>query len=191
MDIFLSASVPLPSRDRAYYESVDLLALREALKALAEYVLPVGRITYGGHPAITPLLALFTEQAGLDRAKFTLFQSAVYDGVRAEAMPEDNELFADLRIVPATSTIKDDNVRAMREAMISSRSFDAAVIIGGMDGCLEELAMFRAHHPAAMIMPIATTGAAARMIFEQGGYDHVLARSRTYPTIFRRLLKAD
>ena len=41
----------------------------------------------------------------------------------------------------------------------------------------------------AGVLP-ATTGAAARMIFEQGGYDPVLARSRTYPTIFRRLLKA-
>ena len=190
MDIFLSASVPLPSRNRIYYESVDLLALREALKALAEYVLPVGRITYGGHPAITPLLALFTEKAGLDRAKFTLFQSAMFDGVRAEQMPQDNALFADVRIVPAPSQFDGDNVRVMREAMITSRSFDAAVIIGGMDGCFEELAMFRDFHPNALIMPIATTGAAARMIFDQGGYDPVLARSRTYPTIFRRLLTA-
>lgn len=190
MEIFLSASVPLPTRNRAYYESVDLLALREALKALAEYVLPVGRITYGGHPAITPLLALFTQQVKLDRTKFTLFQSAMFDGVRGEQMPQDNALFADVRIIPAPSQIDGDNVRAMREAMITSRSFDAAVIIGGMDGCFEELAMFRDYHPNAPIMPIATTGAAARMIFDQGGYDPVLARSRTYSTIFRRLLSA-
>lgn len=189
MDVFLSASVPLPSRNKVYYETIDLLALREALKALAEYVLPIGRLTYGGHPAITPLLALFAQQAKLDRSKFTLFQSAIFDGFREEAMPEENALFADLRVVPAPSFDKVENLRAMRTAMITSQKFDAAVVIGGMDGCLEELKLFKEHHPGAQILPVATTGAAARMIFESGTYDPILARSRTYPTIFRRLLK--
>ncbi|MFC0684020.1 SLOG domain-containing protein [Novosphingobium clariflavum] len=190
MEVFLSASIPLPSRDRVYYETVDLLALREALKALAEHVLPVGRITYGGHPAITPLLALFAKQADLDRSKFTLFQSAMFDGKRKEAMPADNVLFADVRIVPAPSENDKENLKAMRVAMLSSQNFDAAVFIGGMDGCLEELELFKELQPGAQILPIATTGAAARSIFENGDYNPSLGRSRTYPTIFRRLLSA-
>ena len=62
IDIFLSASVPLPERDRHYFETADVLAIRESIKALVEIVIPRGRITYGGHPTITPLLAFFVRE---------------------------------------------------------------------------------------------------------------------------------
>jgi hypothetical protein len=64
-DIFLSASVPLPDWDHRFFETADVLSIREAIKALVETALPTGRITCGGHPAITPLLALFVREAGL------------------------------------------------------------------------------------------------------------------------------
>lgn len=78
IDVFLSASVPLPSRDRQFFESADVLAIREALKALAEVVLPEGHLTCGGHPAITPLLALFVRERGLSKERVTIFQSEFF-----------------------------------------------------------------------------------------------------------------
>ena len=78
IDIFLSASVPLPTRNRVFFDTADVLAIREAIKALVEVVLPVGSITCGGHPAITPLLALFAREASLDRDRLAIYQSRLF-----------------------------------------------------------------------------------------------------------------
>lgn len=188
MDIFLSASIPLPTRNRAYYDSVDLLALREAIKALADHVLPTGRITFGGHPAITPLIAAFARQAGLDRDKLTLFQSQRFDGFQDDAPPIENSEFGDVREIPGGHGSRADDLTALRHAMISSKPFDGAVFIGGMEGCLQEYEIFRELHAHVPVLPLATTGAAARKIFNRGGFAPELGRNRTYPTLFRRLL---
>lgn len=184
MHVFLSASVPLPDRDRRFFESADVLAIREAIKALAEVVLPRGIIVYGGHPAITPLLALFIDQAGLPPERVTIYQSAYFLG----GMPAENSRFLDVRIVPAVGGDRKASLLAMRQTMIQSFKYDAAVAVGGMDGVLEEIAMFTHEHPNAMLLPLASTGAAAAEIYSHGGYDADLATNMTYSSLFRRRL---
>jgi hypothetical protein len=184
IDVFLSASVPLPQRDRRFFDTADVLAIREAVKALVEVVLPVGRITCGGHPAITPLLALFVREAGLRSDHLTIFQSALFAG----RMPPEIADFVDVRIVPAVSRDREASLTAMREEMITSRRFAAAVIIGGMEGVLEEMDLFVRHHPHAVVLPLASTGAAAAIAHRDGNYDEQLARDLTFPSLFRRRL---
>lgn len=184
MDVFLSASIPLPKRDRRFYETADVLSIREAVKGLVEVVLPVGRITCGGHPAITPLLALFVREAGLESNGVTIFQSQLF----AKKLPAEIADFVDVRVVPAVSRDRAASLTAMRKQMITSRDFQAAVFIGGMEGLFEELDLFVHHHPLAVVLPLASTGAAAAMIFKSGTYDEQLARDRTYPSLFRRRL---
>ena len=72
--------------------------------------------------------------------------------------------------------------------MIDSRSFSAAVIVGGMEGIYEENDLFVERHPNAAVLPLSTTGAAAKIVYDKGGYDPVLARDRTYSSLFRRKL---
>jgi hypothetical protein len=184
IDVFLSASVPLPQRDRLFFDTADVLAIREAIKALVEVVLPVGRITCGGHPAITPLLALFVREAGLRPEGVTIFQSALFAG----RMPPEITEFVDVRVVPAVGNDREASLTAMREEMVTSRHFAAAVIIGGMEGIFEELDLFVRHNPAAVILPLASTGAAAAVIHRSGHYDEQLARDLTFPSLFRRRL---
>ena len=186
-DVFLSASVPLPTRDRRFFDTADVLAIREAIKALVEVVLPVGRITCGGHPAITPLLALFAREAGASRERITIYQSGFFTG----RMPKELTQFLDVRIVPAVDHDRDASLQKMREIMITSRPFIAAVFIGGMDGVLEEFKTFMLHHPRAVVLPIASTGAAAEIIFRSGHYDAQLRRNLTFPSLFRRKLPLD
>lgn len=183
-DIFLSASVPLPHRDRRFFDTADVLAIREAIKALVEVVLPVGRITCGGHPAITPLLVLFAREAGLKPDGLTVFQSAIFAGL----MPPEINDFVDVRITPVVRNDRAASLKEMRTAMITSRPFAAAVIIGGMEGVLEELEMFVRYHPRATVLPLASTGAAAAIIHRQGKYDEQLARDMTFASLFRRRL---
>jgi hypothetical protein len=184
IEIFLSASVPLPNRDRVFFETADVLAIREAIKALVEVVLPVGRITCGGHPAITPLLALFVREANLDSNRLAIYQSKLFDG----RLPPELAGFVDVHLVPAVDNNREASLTAMRRAMIESRSFSAAVIVGGMEGIYEEHKLFVEHHPNATVLPLSTTGAAARVVYQQGKYDPTLARNRTYSSLFRRKL---
>jgi hypothetical protein len=183
IDIFLAASVPLPSRDRRFFHTADVLSIREAIKGLVEVVLPVGRITCGGHPAITPLLSLFVREGNLQKDRITVFQSAFFP-----QMPPENSYFVDVRIVPAVKKDRKASLTAMRQAMVTSRPFIAAVIIGGMEGAFEEKELFSQNNPKADVLPLASTGAAAAMIHTQGRYDARLATDLTYPSLFRRTL---
>ncbi|WP_241754845.1 hypothetical protein [Cupriavidus basilensis] len=56
------------------------------------------------------------------------------------------------------------SLKAMREAMMKSADFDAAVFIGGMEGILNEHAMFIELHPQAKRLPVAVTGGASRIL---------------------------
>jgi hypothetical protein len=185
IDVFLSASVPLPTRDRRFFDTADVLAIREAIKALVEVVLPAGRITCGGHPAITPLLALFVREAGLKAERVTVFQSALFPKTD---LPAELSEFVDVRTTPKVGDDRAASLTLMREKMVRSRRFDAAVIIGGMEGIFEELGLFRRYNPNAPVLPIASTGAAAAIIHRDGKFDDYLARELTYPSLFRRKL---
>ena len=185
IDIFLAASVPLPSRDPRFFGSADVLLIREAVKALVEVVLPVGRITSGGHPAITPLLSLFVREAGLGSDRLTIFQSAYFAG----SMPLENVEAADVRIIPAVNNDREASLTHMRRDMIASRRFAAAVVIGGMDGIFEEIKIFSTLHPWASILPLASTGAAAAMVYKAGAFDPELATNLTFSSLFRRKLR--
>ena len=55
----------------------------------------------------------------------------------------------------------------MRQSMIATGGFTAAFFIGGMEGVEEEFALFRDRWPAVPAFPIASTGAAARRLFDQ------------------------
>ncbi|HDZ09168.1 hypothetical protein [Pseudohongiella sp.] len=184
IEVFLSASVPLPERDRVFFDTADVLAIRESIKALVEVVLPIGRITCGGHPAITPLLALFAREANLNSDHLSIYQSQLFAGRLSPELAD----FAHVHMVPSVDDDRDASLTAMRRAMIESRSFSAAVIIGGMEGIYEEYDLFVECHPDAAILPLSTTGAAAAIIYQKGEYDRVFARDRTYSSLFRRKL---
>lgn len=185
IDVFLSASVPLPSRDRRFFDTADVLLIREAVKALVEVVLPVGRITSGGHPAITPLLSLFVRDAALGPDRLTIFQSALFAG----SMPIENAEFADVRIVPAVNDDREASLTRMRRDMIASRRFVAAVVIGGMEGVFEEVELFSQIHPRADILPLASTGAAAAIMYSAGTFDSEFATNLTFSSLFRHKLQ--
>jgi hypothetical protein len=185
-DIFLSASIPLPDRDKENFTGTDVLAIREALKALIEIVLPDGSLTFGGHPAITPLVSIYSREMKIDPTRITVFQSRYYEG----RFPATIDQFVNVRHTTALKTER-ASLKLMRKEMISSKNFDAAVLIGGMDGVSEEYRLFSEIHPQKRIIPIATTGAAARHIFAQGKFDPAWKDELNYTTLFRRVFRPD
>ncbi len=184
INIFLSASVPLPDRNRIYFDTADVFLIREAVRALIEVVLPVGTITFGGHPAITPLISLYVKSAKLDRERVTLFQSRWFEGV----MPQENHEFIDVRYVPKVNNDLSESIAEMRNKMLGSRRFDAAVLIGGMEGIKDEARLFSELHRNAKILPVPAAGAAGRMVYDQGSYPEDIANEISFASMFRRHL---
>lgn len=159
--IFLSASVPLPGR-APFDQDCEPQMIQSAVSALATVALGRKTIVWGGHPAITPMLWASAQDLGVQYATAVrLFQTTL---IAQEDFPEENKRFANVTYVEAVDNDRAKSLLAMREAMLRSAEFDAAVFIGGMEGVNDEHALFSAMHPQARCIPIGTTGGAARML---------------------------
>ena len=185
--IFLSASVPDVQRDPKYHTTADRVAIRDATRALVTVALPYMRLVWGGHPAITPLVRVIAEDIGIVGAdKVRLYQSNYF----RRQMPKDNAAFEKVIRTRAVKNDQGPSLERMRREMLGSEKFYAGVFIGGMEGVEEEYAMFRELHPSALALPIASTGAAALIIYKNSGeqFPTDLETDLAYPSLFRRLL---
>ncbi len=187
-NIFLSAGVPTIDRPRQFYDTADVIAIRDSVIALASTVLAVNgyHLIWGGQPAITPLIALVLERYKLGMTnRVTLYQSYEYE----KFFPKEN---ADVGNIVYTE--KKENPQAslllMRKKMIGENDFEAAVFIGGMEGIIEEYEMFKEFHPDVPCLPIASTGAAAKILYDEHPeeFDERLLSELSYTSLFKELL---
>jgi hypothetical protein len=173
LSIFLSASIPSPQRHPKHRETADVAAILDSIRALVRVVVPGGLIVFGGHPAITPLIHILVRGMTPDvREHVILYQSLFF---KTQFPPEVFE-FEEVRFIDAVDGDVDASLAKMRGAMISSHNFDAAVFLGGMEGVEIEYDIFRRLHPDKPAYPIASAGAAARILFEKYSPDRLELR---------------
>jgi len=168
LSIFLSASIPLPHRHPKYLGTADVVAIRDSIRALVSVVVPRGQIVFGGHPAITPLVRRLVLGMTPDvRKHVILYQSRFF---KTRFPPEASE-FEEVRFLDTVDGDLDASLAKMRGAMISAHVFDAAVFLGGMEGVEIEYDIFRRLHPDKPAYPVASAGAAARILSEKYSSD--------------------
>ncbi len=161
--IFLSASIPLQERHAKYYDTADIIAIRDAVIALATVVLPKHRLVWGGHPSITPIIYYVMERLNLNiQEHVTLYQSKYFEHL----FPEDNNKFKNVVLTENTGEIQ-SSILLMRQRMFSENDFSAGIFIGGMDGIEVEFNMLKEAHPNAILLPIASTGAASLIVYDK------------------------
>ncbi len=187
-NIFLSSSIPLPERDAKYFETADIVAIRDAIIALTTVVLPKHKIIWGGHPSITPLIYYVMEKLGLNiQEHVKLYQSLWFK----DLFPEDNNKFENIVFTEKLEDIP-SSIYLMRERMLSENEYSAAVFIGGMNGIEDEYKMFMEKHPNALLLPIASTGAATRIVYDnllpQDFKNERLLKDYGYMSLFQNLL---
>lgn len=185
-NIFLSASVPLPERDPQYYKTADLIAIRDAVLALATIVLPKYRLVWGGHPSITPLIYYVLQKMHVNiQEHVTLFQSRYFE----KYFPEDNNKFNNVTLTENLGD-KISSLKLMRETMFKSYEFKAGIFIGGMEGVEEEYEMFKYFQPEALILPVASTGAASKIIYDNLRNNKIdqFERNYAYMSLFQNYL---
>lgn len=126
--VFLSASLPSPERHPAYAASANPVAIREAVRALAEVVVPAARLVFGGHPEISPRVQQEAERLGA-ADNVVIYQSRFFE----KLIPPASQRFRQLVWTPAGAD-RESSLRLMREQMLQSERFHAGVFIGGMEG---------------------------------------------------------
>lgn len=185
-NIFLSASIPSKERDRLYYDTADMVGIRDAVRALATVVIPKSHLIWGGHPAITPVIRYVMKRMNADMNNHvTLYQSDFYK----DKFPVENQHFKQVRYTKE----KEDSagsISLMREKMIAGNDFQVGIFIGGMEGVIDEYQLFKKAHPRALILPLASTGAAAKIIYESHEKlnKEELKTNYAYMSLFRKLL---
>lgn len=185
-NIFLSASVPKAGRE--FFGTEDVIAIRDSVIALASAVLanPDYHLIWSGHPSITPLITLVLKRYNLTMSeRVTLYQSGHF---KDKFPPENKDV--GVRITTEDTREIESSVTLMRKRMFSEHTFYAAVFIGGMKGIMDEYNMIKEYHPDVRCFPIASTGAAARALYDEhpGEFDERLLTELSYTSLFKELL---
>lgn len=187
LNLFLSASVPVAGRaDGKYLATADIIAIRDAVIALASVVLPRYHLIWGGHPSITPLIANVLRHSNKEvNSSVTVYQSGYF----VKEFPKENK---DVEHVVVTESLGErvSSLDLMRRRMVIENDFAAAVFIGGMDGVEDEYKMFVESHPKAKVFPMASTGAAALMLYNENSdaFNERLKNDMAYASLFKDLL---
>ncbi|WP_352309460.1 hypothetical protein [Psychrobacter sp. W2-37-MNA-CIBAN-0211] len=185
-NIFLSASIPLKERNPIYYDTADVIAIRDCVSSLAKVVLPECRLVWGGHPSITPLISSILESVNVNiKEHVHLYQSDYF----RQMFPVENEEFSESLIVTDNIGSRDESLALMREKMIVNNDFIAGIFVGGMEGVEDEFELFTQSNPEAMVLPMASTGAAALEIYKGDDFDDSLKDDYAYIALFYRLFK--
>jgi hypothetical protein len=195
LKVFLSASVPDIGRDAKYFETADKIAIRDAVKALVTVVTPRGVLVTGGHPVITPLIQAVLQGTGVGTGIGDKFkkQVIVYQSEYYKDKFQQDDYFAETRVVTPisndTQDVKQKSLAIMRNKMLS-QDFSAGVFIGGMEGVEEEFFSFRERHANTLVLPVASTGGAAKIIYDrmEPKPSERLLRDYAYMALFRDLL---
>ena len=184
--VFLSASIPYPDRDKKFYDTADIVSIRDAVRALATVVIPKAHLIWGGHPSITPLIRFVMDRMNIDLKKhITLYQSLFFE----DYFPPGNFAFENI-VLTEKRPNRDESLELMRSKLINENDFKVGIFIGGMEGINNEYVMFKERHPKALILPMASTGAAANILYESQPkkFDTRLKNDYAYMALFRDLL---
>lgn len=181
--IFLSAGVPDPARDRRFYDTADSVAIRAAVVGLVRATASRRRIVWGGQPGIAPMLSVAAHAGQSDHnAWITLYLSAFFE----QFFPPEVGDFEDRIVVKAVPGDREKSLLEMRRRMFTEHTFSAAVFIGGMEGVIDEFKMLKELQPDTLFLPLASTGGAAREIYNSGNYPTDLSNEAAYFSLFKK-----
>ena len=191
--VFLSASFPSGKRGEKY-KPYDASGIADAVTALVRGILDSnGRLVFGGHPTITPLVLMIAREVKVKGA-VTVYQSSWFkDQQLPEARDLDKEYLG--RIIWTERRLEyEDSIECMRDRMMrSSWRWCAALFVGGMEGVIDEFKRVRARSRKIPCVPVAGPGGAAALL---SGDDCVslglseFYRSRAYPLVARQIIEA-
>jgi hypothetical protein len=173
--LFLSASVPDDTKEYAgcerHRETARPQWIRDAVLALARAAFTRGfDIVSGAHPSISPmLLSVASEFPVLTPPRVAVFQSDFFLGRFPRETLELTDPSLGLGQLVAIPRASDQaaSLASLRQAMFERRGLCAAIFVGGMNGLVDEAALFKRHNPTLPTYSVASTGGAALDLLDQ------------------------
>lgn len=152
--LFLSASIPMPGRE--YYETANILAIREAVMAFTKVCMELEIPFYfGGHPAISPLVYQIAKEYNSSfSSNIIIYQSLYFKN----QTPPEVSYYQNIVWTEKKETI-DLSIEHMRKEMFKTPT-ECAVFIGGMEGIIKEAKLIHSIQPSTKLLPIINTGGA-------------------------------
>ena len=159
--IFLSASFPSGERGQSF-EPYDPSAVADAVSAFTRAILEAnGRLSFGGHPTITPLVFMIARELGVRESVF-VYQSKWF---RDQLVPEIAEIgkegLGTIVWTPPGETLLESLLIMRHEMLTASRDYAAALFIGGMEGIRDEYDLVQESLPWLHCIPVIAPGGAA------------------------------
>jgi hypothetical protein len=191
--VFLSSSIPV----RGWQGDYEPLEITDAVVACVSAIwIAGGKILYGGHPAIAPLLLSVAQdfrpeaeenQASAEDPLVTVYQSSLYESlIPAETRHLEAARLGRIRFIPAAPGELPERGRnlasldLMRQAMLARENDPAfALFIGGMEGIVDEYRQFRTQFPGRPVYPIGAPGGEARKLAADLGNEPYRLVNRT------------
>lgn len=191
--VLLSASVPSTKRSEKYNENYTKIKnaqiqIEEAVIGLARNIFQAGgKIIFGGHPSISPLVAMVATEFRLNKEienmkrneeqekPITIFQSRAYDKVIPKettglfTLGYSNIVWTDAVDGEEFNPIIqgkpqcEKSLTLMRRQMMEG-NVDALVCLGGMEGVEQEFEIFRELHSRKPIFLLGSTGGATKIL---------------------------
>jgi hypothetical protein len=207
--VFLSASVPYRP---PWNQEAQPLEIEQAIVSIARAVFArQGRLLFGGHPSISPLVAdIAGEYYAADRRRtvrpIVTFQSEFYkDKLPQKTWDLYTMGWSEIEWTPEGKD-RDESLDIMRSAMLALddrgreavkrnelRPVVAMFAVGGMEGIRDEAAMFLQANRARPVFLLKTPGAAAASLTEspEQWRERLWPTDEFRPTIFQALLDGE
>lgn len=188
----MSASFPSGERGQSF-KPYDPSAIADAVSAFARAILEAnGRLSFGGHPTIAPLVFMIARELGVQESLFVYQSDWFLDQILPETGQIGDENLGSVVRTPAAPTLS-ESLRIMRHKMIDvSKNYVAALFIGGMEGITEEFALVKKRSPRTPCIPIFGPGGAAALL-PSDDCAHLefapLHESRAYPFVALRFVE--
>ena len=191
--VFLSASFPSGERGQEV-EPYDASAVADAVTAIVRAVLwRGGRLVFGGHPTITPLVLMIAKELEV-RDAVDIFQSRWFEA----HLTQETRMLAELAVgtihwTPQRATLEDSLVE-MRTEMLNYSALAGAIFVGGMSGIWQEYDLVGIICPGVPRIPVAGPGGAAARLPRDGEDVPQALRpyvgSRRYPFVATQIANA-
>lgn len=161
--VLICASFPSGKREEAV-SPYDVSGIADAVTAITRAVFTAnGRVVFGGHPTITPLILLIASDRS-ERQLVDVFQSKWFAD---EITPETRRL-EELGYGKIYWTKREESLAislsTLRKIMLRKSNPIGAVFVGGMDGLFEEFQLFHKEYPDRPCIPIKGPGGAAAQL---------------------------
>ncbi len=178
--IFISASFPRADRGADYFWTARPSEITDATLAAARAIFGArGKVVFGGHPTISPLILSvgrdfllgFPEE---DKPFVHIYQSQHFENrVPAETLQLAEEGIAQIHWVPGAGKETEKNLLKMRIEMLTRTRPIAGIFIGGMEGVYREAAresefsLFKEIRRGHPIYPIGATGGGSQILLNR------------------------